>query len=570
MFNKSNFCHIASNNRNEQKGSVFIYKTSDTLAQVTQSGYFNEKLIDINLHDLIIHVQYDPVARTLKKSVLIVTERTMDNVETAPILDQTIGDDIADLGDQVQGIEEKIPENASAQNQLATKNQITDLQNSKQDKGDYATNTALSQGLAQKQDIATAVNYDNITNCITEIPQDIKLELNNGTLTLKAGSKVYVPNGAGVFDEVTIANDISNSGNAEKSFVITNGSILVWTSNISSGGTAPANPSNGQIWYDTTNNVVKRYSTGSSTWVGGFSLPVALLNPNATTSTTITEKQVFNGFGYIGSTVFALPGVKGLISDGRNADGTLKNINMTVQSVLTKAILSNTGWHYITINTTGTNFDFATNYYTGTELPSGATNYSRFYNTAENLTYNVASGELTQSPQFILGCYIDHSTSSPYKINSMKQTTAFHAVDYNDFESTVEEINSSISAAVEEINSSTTAELANKANTSANNFTAAGKGTIVNLTMPNYSAGVAFTLNPSTPYTAPKDGFVFILTGRANDQGSSIKINGTQVASTISNWSNIPYFFPVAKGTVVSTDYDTISSAIFYPLKGAI
>ena len=40
-----------------------------------------------------------------------------------------------------------------------------------------------------------AVDYSNVTNCITKIPQDIKLELNNGTLTLKAGSKVYVPNG---------------------------------------------------------------------------------------------------------------------------------------------------------------------------------------------------------------------------------------------------------------------------------------------------------------------------------------------------------------------------------------
>ena len=43
------------------------------------------------------------------------------------------------------------------------------------------------------------------TNCLTEIPQDITLELNNGTLTLKAGSKVYVPNGSGVFDVVTTA-----------------------------------------------------------------------------------------------------------------------------------------------------------------------------------------------------------------------------------------------------------------------------------------------------------------------------------------------------------------------------
>lgn len=88
-------------------------------------------------------------------------------------------------------------------------------------------------------------------------------------------------------------------------------------------------------------------------------------------------------------------------------------------------------------------------------------------------------------------------------------------------------------------------------------------------TMPNYSAGVAFTLNKSTPYTAPKDGFVFIYTGRANDQYSNIKIGGTQVGYSISNWSTIQYFFPVAKGTVVSTDYDTIGSARFYPLKGA-
>ena len=50
------------------------------------------------------------------------------------------------------------------------------------------------------------LNYT--TNRILEIPQDIKLELNNGTLTLKAGSKVYVPNGPGVFDAVTVANDI--------------------------------------------------------------------------------------------------------------------------------------------------------------------------------------------------------------------------------------------------------------------------------------------------------------------------------------------------------------------------
>ena len=190
MFNKSSFCHIASNNRNEQKGSVFIYKTTDTLAQVTQSGYFNEKLIDINVHDLIIHVQYDPVARTLKKSVLIVTERTLDNVETTPIIDQTIvenidqlGDQIDQLvaqidqlGDQVAGIEEKIPENASAQNQLATKSEIptvpTNISAFNNDSGyitssaltPYATTQALNDGLATKQPVGDYATNSALTS----------------------------------------------------------------------------------------------------------------------------------------------------------------------------------------------------------------------------------------------------------------------------------------------------------------------------------------------------------------------------------------------------------------------
>lgn len=55
---------------------------------------------------------------------------------------------------------------------------------------------------------AGTLNESILTNCLTEIPQDIKLELSNGTLTIKAGSKVYVPNGVGKFDVVTIQKDV--------------------------------------------------------------------------------------------------------------------------------------------------------------------------------------------------------------------------------------------------------------------------------------------------------------------------------------------------------------------------
>ena len=86
MFNKQKFCHVASNNRNEQKIGVFVYKTTDDLATVTASGYFNDKIIDINLHDLIIHEKYDAVDRTkVERNLLCVTERTLTNVGTTLI-----------------------------------------------------------------------------------------------------------------------------------------------------------------------------------------------------------------------------------------------------------------------------------------------------------------------------------------------------------------------------------------------------------------------------------------------------------------------------------------------------
>ena len=58
------------------------------------------------------------------------------------------------------------------------------------------------------------VNKSQITNCLLEVPQRIKLELNDGVLTLKAGSEVIVPNGFEAdgttpkFDYVDIESDV--------------------------------------------------------------------------------------------------------------------------------------------------------------------------------------------------------------------------------------------------------------------------------------------------------------------------------------------------------------------------
>lgn len=157
-----------------------------------------------------------------------------------------------------------------------------------------------------------------------------------------------VESGQNIFDEVVIESDktlINNWG--------TNGSILIFltpdkhlyqigliTERVSSGSTAPT-ATNGQLWYDTTNNIIKKYAGGSLEF-SGCSLPIALCNKTDGANSTIIASidQVFNGFGYIGSTIYALPGVKGLISNSWDEGGRYNNIECSVNNVIT----TSAGW----------------------------------------------------------------------------------------------------------------------------------------------------------------------------------------------------------------------------------
>lgn len=178
-----------------------------------------------------------------------------------------------------------------------------------------------------------ASNIISRTNCFTEIRQDINLSLTNGTLTLIAGSKVYVPNGVGVFDSYTLSSDAGSGDISAISsdyvfFVDSSGNLAGAQKSNCYSGTAEPTGSSGVFWYDTTNNVVKRHD--GTDWVSGFSLPFCVVSSGAS-----SIEQTFNGFGYIGNTRYVLPGVKGLLPNGRNADGTLKNTAFSIESVLT-------------------------------------------------------------------------------------------------------------------------------------------------------------------------------------------------------------------------------------------
>ena len=272
-------------------------------------------------------------------------------------------------------------------------------------------NTDLSNLTSVGQNISNWSN--NVTNCITEIPQDIKLELNNGTLTLKAGSKVYVPNGAGVFDTITLTGDKTGTQTTNDTrMYFYNGTYIEKfpITQCFSGSSAPSGYQY-MFWYDTTNNVVKKTSNSGSTWESGWSLPFCISTASGGALTSID--QIFNGFGYIGSTVFALPGLKVIKPNGRNTDGSLKNDSFTVNNVRTRTNESVSGemWYV---------FD------SGNYLSIASPSYW-YYNDAKNL-FEAYSGGNTMS-----FCVFASSQTTGGVISGWNPKQVFHAVDYNDF-----------------------------------------------------------------------------------------------------------------------------------------
>lgn len=257
---------------------------------------------------------------------------------------------------------------------------------------------------------ATVQDLDSvITNCIIEIPQDIKLELNSGTLKLKAGSKVYVPNGVDTFDEVVIASDLTTTGRGTNYtgtvYYDYTHEYLYWFD--SSADVSGTTPSGDFSYYNTSTNKIYRYVSG--TQQEQLSFPLAHITVSGGVITSID--QVFNGCGFIGNAIYVLPGVKGMAPNGRNADGTLKNQLITVSSVLTS-------------------FNYATSenrsiILTNTPILQNDSRY--FYNAEENKIYWTGDGKAYI--RVILGSINVNSSS---QITSMTLKTPFHAVDYSD------------------------------------------------------------------------------------------------------------------------------------------
>ena len=273
-----------------------------------------------------------------------------------------------------------------------------------------------------------------ITNCITAIPQDIKLEIRNGYIVATDTCTVYKGNGSTY--TIPASTNFSHATSAGTF-------MLIWTgvgarhqnTNLCfSGSTAPAQGSfSGRVaaWYDTTNKVIKLTNDGGSTWIGDNSFPLCVYKSTGSAATSID--QVFNGFGYIGSTVFVLPGVEGLIPNGF-VGKQRSNTKQVINSVRTYSFEdTTTGEFVLQINKTGLGIVLSNWYKEVNTLPSytSLSGWSVYYLIPENFMY-LGNGTTDWSIQESMIC--GSFTCENGRITSFAPKTTFQAVDRNDTE----------------------------------------------------------------------------------------------------------------------------------------
>ena len=272
-----------------------------------------------------------------------------------------------------------------------------------------------ADGLAALSDASTALTRVQITNCILEAPESIKYTLNNGVLTLKAGSVITIPdgfntNGSKKFRYVEIENDItgrSDASNVKRLVYYNETSGVISSIQHSESGTTDFSGLGNCLLYRTDlNKMVVFYEGNKSEHV--VSLP--LMEINGDVASVVSINSVFNTCGYIGSSLFVNKGVKVLCSNGRNPDGTLNNTELELTSA-----------DIITIDKARTNAKFVI---LGTKAIIWGAGYS--YNPDLNLIHHGSGGDNS-------GCFIANLDSGDSgKITSFKPYNTFHAIDYNE------------------------------------------------------------------------------------------------------------------------------------------
>ena len=419
-----------------------------------------------------------------------------------------------------------------------------------------------SKGWAEQSTNAniSLTNSPYTTNRILEIPQDIKLELNNGTLTLKAGSKVYVPNGAGKFDEVVIDSDKSTTGvsYSKPCFVMYDHVIRAISvrdiDQCQSGKSTPGSAiSDVFIYYNTSENKIYQYINNA--WVAkAIAFPLCVVNMQNSAPYITSIDQVFNGFGYIGGTVFALPGVKCLVGNGRNPDGSCitKIEESTRVSIFTTTLNRQNNKIVLYNGSVGAGFNW-------------------WFDEQANIFCDDKGVNTVYKPIAILGTF-STETTSPWNIkefNPLGVDSVLNSSLSNLSAAGQAKFDAKANVDLSNLNATGNAKFANP---SLSNVNSTGKQTVVGWGMPDYSAGVSKELN--TSITATRNCFVVVFSGSGtNTAGLYVNDAKIGVGGNVYATSYVCLTAYVAKGQTYRTEnietYGTyVGSVTEYPLIG--
>ena len=223
-----------------------------------------------------------------------------------------------------------------------------------------STGTAPVNGTAVASAISTKANIglDNlsadgqmiidsqngtISNCILEIPQNLKLTLENNVLTLKAGS-ILTGTGSTYATTTTTADvslTISSSFSDGKYLIFPQASNSLGNPRAISGvssGDSNSFPTTGlsdfSVYFNTDDKKIYRYSTSLSSWgVWAPYYPICLIEMKSGVVSFAKDSNgndmIFNGAGFVGHHAVVYPNVKGLGGNGVNTNGGLNSYKVS-------------------------------------------------------------------------------------------------------------------------------------------------------------------------------------------------------------------------------------------------
>lgn len=314
------------------------------------------------------------------------------------------------------------------------------------------------------------LTHSNITNCILEIPQDIKVEITDGVITVKEGSKIWVPYGT---TQAYRIGDLDSFGNKvvdisfqndkffyafvlqeDKSNSQTNPDAInriCWfnlTNNAPnalqahSSGTEGYKESFNQFYYFTNTNYAKMYLDGVQS-DNLMSLPICIVKGDGVNMYASVE-QVLNSVSYIGSTFFGLIGSRGLIPNKKHEDNSLKNLDITTNRIFVYTFDNAiTQRNSLLLRDSGA-IGYSTNGFEEVnELPrTNIVNYRRYFLKPENQVYVYFDGRYQEEFVADFGEIITEKGV----ITSLKVKEPFRAVDHNDYQTKITELETKIQA----------------------------------------------------------------------------------------------------------------------------